>query len=63
MAGGQLAYSVVPSLGHDLAGHYECAKRIPAIVEALKQKRLTADTQPQRVTYHDLLTSALMYKL
>ena len=58
MAGGQLAYSVVPSLGHDLAGHYECAKRIPAIVEALQKKRLTADAQPQKVRTHDLIDDA-----
>ncbi len=60
MAGGQLAYSVVPSLGHDLAGHYENAKRVPAILEALQQKRLTAAAQPQKVRDHDLRTPALL---
>ena len=49
MTGAQLAYSVAPSTGHDLAGHYECAKRIPAILEALQQNKLTADSQPQKV--------------
>lgn len=49
MAGSQLAYSVAPSTGHDLAGHYECAQRIPAILEALQQNKLTADSQPQKV--------------
>lgn len=63
MAGGQLAYSVVPSLGHDLAGHYECAKRIPAIVEALQKKRLTADAQPQKVRTHDLINDTLVLEL
>ncbi len=49
MAGAQLAYSVAPSAGHDLAGHYECAKRIPAILEALQHNKLTAESQPQKV--------------
>ncbi len=59
MAGGQLAYSVVPSLGHDLAGHYENAKRVPAILEALQQKRLTAAAQPQKVRSYDLRPAPL----
>ncbi len=49
MSAVQLAYSVAASPGHDLSGHYECARRIPAILEALQQNGLTADTQPQKV--------------
>ena len=56
MAGDRLAYSVVPSPGHDVAGHYENAKRVPAILEVLQQKRLTAAAQPQKVHDHDLHT-------
>ena len=49
MASAQVAFSVAASPGHDLAGHYECAKRIPAIMEALQQARLTPDAQPETV--------------
>ena len=49
MASTQVAFSVAASPGHDLAGHYECANRIPAIMEALQQARLTPDAQPQKV--------------
>lgn len=45
----QLAYSVAASPGHDLDGHYECARRIPAILEALQEANLTADAQPEKV--------------
>ncbi|CAK0785473.1 hypothetical protein CVIRNUC_008682 [Coccomyxa viridis] len=49
MASAQVAFAVAASSGHDLAGHYECAKRIPAIMEALEQARLTPDAQPQKI--------------
>ena len=62
MAAAQVAYSVAPSAGHDLAGHYECAKRIPAILEALQQNELTSDAQPHKVRKHNLRTPAQVYK-
>ena len=61
MAGAQLAYSIAPSAGHDLAGHNECAKRIPAILDALQENRLTADAQPQKVRRHDLCPTQTYY--
>ena len=61
MAAAQVAYSVAPSAGHDLAGHYECAKRIPAILEALQQNALTADAQPRKVRKHELRNPAQVY--
>ena len=61
MAGAQLAYSVAPSAEHDLADHYECAKRIPAILEALQRNSLTADAQPHKVRTHELDTPAQVY--
>ena len=65
MSAVQLAYSVAASPGHDLFGHYECAKRIPAILEALQQNGLTADTRPQKVGQPFLLAqgNACKHKL
>ena len=56
MVASQLAYSVSASAGHDLAGHFECAKRIPVVLEALQQNQLTAEAQPQKVRAHILST-------
>lgn len=58
MSQAQLAYTVAASPGHDLEGHYENSRRIPAILDALKAHQLTADAQSQKVravTHHDPL--------
>jgi hypothetical protein len=57
----QLAYTVAASPGHDLEGHYENPRRIPAILDALKARQMTADAQPQKVRAainHDPLPAA-----